>query len=145
MHRRLLAILALLATSATALRVPNPPQMRAPGKASTRRRVPPPPPGSPKPADTVKRWATVQASADAVSVSVVSLLAQKTPIELYYEQSVLLWVLLGPALVTFGAVWARITQTTEIPDFETDFFVQKLGGANAVRALRYEISEALRF
>ena len=141
----LVAAILSLAAAASALRVPVAPQMRAPGKSSTRRRVPPPPAGSPKPIDTVKRWATVQASADAVSVSVVCVLAEKTPFELYYEQSVLLWVLLGPALVTFGAVWARITQTTEIPDFETDFFVQKLGGAHAVRALRYEISEALRF
>jgi hypothetical protein len=46
------------------------------------------------------------------------------------EQSVLLWVLLGPALITFGGVWARITQTGAAEKYgEDDFFVQKARAA----------------
>ena len=58
----------------------------------------------------------------------------------------LLWVLLGPALVTFGGVWARITQSGAAEKYgEDDFFISKLGGVDAVAALRYEISNAMRF
>ena len=86
----------------------------------------------------------MQLSADATSVSILCLLTQSSPIDLIVQQSALLWVLLGPAIITFGAVWQRITMREEKPDFESDFFVLKLGGADAVRALRYAISEALR-
>ena len=72
-------------------------------------------------------------------------MTQSDPLTLYREQSAFLWVLLGPALLTFGAVNKRITVTPEPEDFEDDFFVQKLGGPDAVRGLRYVISEALRF
>ena len=66
--------------------------------------------------------------------------------QLYYEQSVLLWVLLGPALITFGGVWARITQSDAAEKYDDDdFFVAKLGGSDAVASLRYSISNALRF
>ena len=88
----------------------------------------------------------MQLSADAVSVTVLCVGTGKTPLDLYQEQSVLLWVLLGPALVTFGAVWARITQSDSPTRYgEDDFFVQKLGGRAAVDSLRYTISNALRF
>ena len=76
----------------------------------------------------------------------VCLATGETPLQLYYEQNVLLWVLLGPALITFGAVWARITQTNAAEKYGAeDFFVQKLGGPDAVASLRYTISSALRF
>ena len=125
-----------LRTTAIALRV----------KSKTRERPPPPPAGAPTPFETFKRWTLVQLSADATSVTCLCLLTQMTPIQLYYENNVLLWVLLGPALVTFGAVWARITQAGARERYgESDFFVQKLGGQDAVASLRYSISEALRF
>ena len=73
-------------------------------------------------------------------------LTGETPLDLYREQNVLLWVLLGPALVTFGAVWARITKGGAAERYgEDDFFVKKLGGADAVASLRYSISESMRF
>ena len=81
-----------------------------------------------------------------MSVSALCILTGETPFQLYYEKNVLLWVLLGPALITFGAVWARITQTGAAERYgENDFFVQKLGGADAVASLRYAISESMRF
>ena len=56
------------------------------------------------------------------------------------------FVLLGPALITFGAVWARITQSDADERYgENDFFVQKMGGKAAVQSLRYTISESMRF
>ena len=63
-----------------------------------------------------------------------------------HRVQVLLWVLLGPALITFGAVWARITQSDADERYgENDFFVQKMGGKAAVQSLRYTISESMRF
>ena len=38
----------------------------------------------------------------------------------------LLWVLGGPALLTFGYVYTLITVRDEAPDFDTDFVVLKL-------------------
>ena len=35
--------------------------------------------------------------------------------------------------------------SNEADGFDDDFFVQKLGGPDAVRGLRYAISEGLRF
>ena len=114
--------------------------------ARTRPRVPPPPPGAPTPWATFRRWTLVQLSADGASVASLCVLTGETPLDLYREQNVLLWVLLGPALVTFGAVWARITQGGAAERYgEDDFFVQKLGGADAVASLRYSISESMRF
>ena len=128
----------------SSLHAATPITMRQPSR--TRPPVPAPPPGAPAPFETFKRWTLVQLSADSVSVCVLCFLTGKTPIELYFEQNVLLWVLLGPALITFGAVWARITQTGAAEKYgEDDFFVQKLGGADAVASLRYTISNALRF
>ena len=55
-------------------------------------------------------------------------------------------MLVGPALVTFGAVWARITQSNAAEKYgNDDFFVQKLGGSDGVASLRYTISESMRF
>ena len=107
--------------------------------------VPPPPAGTPSAGATFRRWAAIQFASDAVSVTILSLLVQQTPLELFQQGSVLLWVLGGPALLTFGYVYKLITVRDEAPDFDTDFVVLKLGGPNAVRGLRYEISEALRF
>ena len=85
-------------------------------------------------------------SADACSVTALSLVTKISIPDLFLDpdHSFLLWTILGPALITFGGVWARITQRDEVPDFEDDFFVIKLGGADAVRALRYTISAGLR-
>ena len=124
----------------------NPVAMGRMPKSKTRPRLPAPPPGSPPALDTFLRWTRIQLAADATSVCVLCLATGETPLQLYYEQSVLLWVLLGPALITFGGVWARITQSDAAEKYdEDDFFVQKLGGTNAVASLRYTISEALRF
>jgi hypothetical protein len=119
-------------------------QRRMP-RSTTRARVPPPPPGTAPASTTFFRWIGIQFTSDALTLSALCLATQTSPIELLVNQSLLLWVILGPALVTFGAVWARITQTQEIPDFETDFIVLKLGGADAVRGLRYDIIERMRF
>ena len=108
--------------------------------------VPPPPPGAPSAFDTFKRWTSVQLTADGTSIACLCLITGKTPIDLYNEQAVLLWVLLGPALITFGAVWARITQTDADAKYgDDDFFIKKLGGKPGVQSLRYTISNALRF
>lgn len=147
---RSVAILLLATTSAAAafnvagLRHATTTHRCAP--IALRERCKPPPPGAPSAFATFKRWTGVQLTADATSITALCILTGKTPLDLYNEQSVLLWVLLGPALITFGGVWARITQTNADERYsEDDFFMQKLGGKAGVASLRYAISEALRF
>lgn len=107
--------------------------------------VPPPVPGSPGTFETLRRWAVVQLTADATSVTLLSLVTKLSVPELFLnpDNSYLLWTILGPALITFGGVWRRITSRDEAPNFDEDWFVQKLGGPDAVRALRYVIAQGL--
>lgn len=112
----------------------------------SRPRQRPPPTGTPAPFAVFQKWALVQLSSDAASLTALCIVTRMTPLQLYTEQVELFWFLLGPALVTFGAVWARIVQTDAAERYgEDDFIIQKLGGPDSVQSLRYAISESLRF
>ena len=90
------------------------------------------------------RWALVQAAADGLTVAALAAVLKEDLVTIWSRQETF-WFILGPAIMTFGAVNKRIATPTERepPDFETDFFVQRLGGPDAVRTLRAAIKKKL--
>ena len=72
-------------------------------------------------------------------------------VQLLWGTPVAFWVIVGPAIMTAGGVWRRITgpergingDDGSGAKFEEDFLVERLGGAEPVRKLRASVSAAL--
>lgn len=98
------------------------------------------------------RWVAVQGLVDATTLAFffVALYAGQpeglTPDSLYgfLTADSTKWFVVGPAILTFGAILQRLTDRPW-DGYEEDPFVKWLGGADALQALDQKMRNALRF
>jgi hypothetical protein len=110
------------------------------------------------PTVTTAKWFAVQTASDLTAFTVLVLGYAKTEgvgvvetVQLLWGTPVAFWVIVGPAIMTAGGVWRRITgpergingDDGSGAKFEEDFLVERLGGAEPVRKLRASVSAAL--
>ena len=110
------------------------------------------------PTVTTAKWFAVQTASDLTAFTVLVLGYAKTEgvgvvesLKLLWGTPVAFWVIVGPAIMTAGGVWRRITgpergingDDGSGAKFEEDFLVERLGGAEPVRKLRASVSAAL--
>jgi len=92
-------------------------------------------------AGVLAKWSAVQAVVDTCSLSLLSALSGRDPVDLLLDPQ-LKFLLIGPAVLSFGAIGTRF-HYPDIEGFETDPIVIFLGGPDLVRSVRDKARAAL--